>query len=232
LVRKHGPQPFQPSSTSKAPKNNREFFNHYRNAVHQQDEYLARLLEKIVASPAGQRTVVVYTSDHGEAFREHHQMGHTFSILDEEVLVPGWVHSPPGTLSEKELTSLREKSHAFTFHPDLTATIVDLFGVYHDPAIAHHRQRMVGSSLVSEQANSRALPMTNCSPLWSCAFENWGVMQKSMKLEARAWDSQYHCWDLSLDPAESINMGEAACGDLASRASELFGRLPGKKPPR
>jgi glucan phosphoethanolaminetransferase (alkaline phosphatase superfamily) len=232
LVRKDGAQPFQPSTTSKAPQSNEKFFNHYQNAIHQQDEYLAQLLGKIASSEAGERTVIVYTSDHGEAFREHHQMGHTFSIFDEEVLVPAWVHAPPGALSAEEENSLREKTDAFTFHPDLTATIVDLLGVYNDPGIARFKERMVGSSLISEKANGRTLPMTNCSPLWSCAFENWGVMHGKMKLEARAWDSQYHCWDLALDPTESANKGDAVCSELVERAGAIYGRLPGMKPTR
>lgn len=229
LVRKNGPQPFQPSTTNKAPEHNRSFFNHYQNAVYQQDEHLARVLQSIKNSPAGERTIIVYTSDHGEAFREHQQMGHTFSVLDEEVLVPAWIDAPRGTLSPEERKTLEEKTEAFTFHPDLSATILDLLGIYNDPQIAPHRAHMQGVSLISEGANDRPLPMTNCSPLWSCAFENWGVMRRNLKLEGRAWDAQYHCWDLLLDPAESTNLGEPACGELFEVAQRTYGRFPGKQ---
>jgi hypothetical protein len=49
----------------------------------------ARPARALYSLPSGPRTVVVYTSDHGEAFREHGNMGHTFSVLDEEIHVPG-----------------------------------------------------------------------------------------------------------------------------------------------
>jgi glucan phosphoethanolaminetransferase (alkaline phosphatase superfamily) len=223
------PQPFQPSSHSKAPERNGEFFNYYQNAVHQQDAHLAKLLAAIRASKAGERTVIVYTSDHAEAFREHGQMGHTFSTFDEEVKVPGWIDAPPGTLTEEEERNLRQKSDTFLFHPDLTATVLDLMGVWKSPQIAPFRERMLGESLLEEKPNQRAMPMTNCAGVWSCAFENWGYMRGHMKLEARAWDSKYHCYDLSLDPHEQTDLGEAACGDLHQKSQQTFERLPGKK---
>jgi arylsulfatase A-like enzyme len=150
--------------------------------------------------------------------------------LDEEVHVPTWIDAPEGTLTLTERQYLQEKRDAFTFHPDLTATILDLLGVWNRPEVKEHQDRMVGTSLLGSVANTRALPMTNCSPLWSCAFENWGVMQENMKLEARAWDSEYHCWDLRSDPNERVNLGAAACPELRAEAERKFGRLPGKKP--
>ncbi len=98
-VNPKGPQPFQPATTSKAPDQNGSFFNYYQNSVYQQDQHIARMLRHIRESDAGKRTIIVYTSDHGEAFREHGQMGHTFSIFDEEIHVPAWIDAPPGVLN-------------------------------------------------------------------------------------------------------------------------------------
>src|SRR5688572_30795665 len=103
------PTPFEPWTTSKAPEDNAQFKNFYQNSVYQQDMHLARMITAVRASPAGQNTVIVYTSDHAEAFREHGQMGHTFSIFDEEVHVPAWIDAPAGTLTEAEQNSLRAK---------------------------------------------------------------------------------------------------------------------------
>lgn len=229
LVDPQGPQPFQPSTTNKSPDKNAEFYNHYQNAIHQQDAHLGRVLAALRQAPGGERTVVVYTSDHGEAFREHHQMGHTFSLYDEEVLVPAWIDAPPGTLSDEERSSLASKRDAFVFHPDLTVTILDLLGVARDPAVLPYRAKMPGRSLLESDFPERAFPMTNCAAVWSCAFENWGMMQGSMKLSGRAWDTQYHCYDVARDPLEKRDLGAAACGSLASKSQEVFGRMPGKQ---
>lgn len=228
LVQEEGPKPFRPSSTSKAPDDNEHFFNHYQNAIHQQDRHLARLLRAIRERSGGDRTVIVYTSDHGEAFREHNQMGHTFSLFDEEILVPAWIDAPPGTLSDQEEANLRAKKDAFSFHPDLTVTVLDLLGVWDAPQLDPFREKILGVSLLRPELNDRPMPMSNCAAVWSCAFENWGYMRKEMKLEARAWDTRYNCWDVRLDPAESVNLGADACGDLKDLAQQTFGRLPGK----
>jgi arylsulfatase A-like enzyme len=197
--------------------------------VHQQDRHVASILSTLRATPAGQRTVVVYTSDHGEAFREHGQMGHTFSVFDEEIHVPAWIDAPAGILGEEERKNLRAKRDAWLFHVDVAPTILDLMGVLDDPALDPYRSEMIGHSLLRPALTDRALPMTNCGGVWSCAFENWGVMRANRKLEAREWDTGWHCYDLARDPDEADDLGVAACGDLLDVALATFGRLPGKK---
>jgi glucan phosphoethanolaminetransferase (alkaline phosphatase superfamily) len=226
------PMPFQPSTTSKAPDDNRHFFNYYLNAVHQQDLHVANMLRGLKQSPAGERTVIVYTSDHGEAFREHGQMGHTFSVFDEEIRVPGWIDAPPGTLTPEESTQLESKRDAYVFHIDIAPTILDLIGVKNDPAIAEYRTKMPGNSLIAPGLSDFPVPLTNCAGVWSCAFENWGYMHGNMKLEARSWDPGWKCYDLASDPEELVNLGPAACGELAALAKRTFGRLPGENVPR
>ncbi len=227
MVDRKGEMPFVPWTTSKAPDDNEHFFNYYLNGVRQQDAHVAAILERVKKSALGDHTIIVYTSDHAEAFREHGQMGHTFSVLDEEVHVPAWIDAPKGTLSADQEQNLRQKRHAFTFHVDLTATILDLLGVWDDPGIARYRSRMLGMSLLRPGSNEGAIPLTNCAGVWSCAFENWGYMRKNLKLEARAWDPEWHCFDVAGDPGEKTNLGRAACGDLEDRALATFGRLPG-----
>jgi arylsulfatase A-like enzyme len=174
-----------------------------------------------------ERTVIVYTSDHGEAFRDHNQMGHTFSVLDEEIHVPAWIDAPKGLLTPEQEESLRAARTAYTFHPDLTATILDLIGVWDDPGIGRYRERILGQSLLRPGREELPMPLTNCAGVWSCAFENWGFMRGKMKLEARAWDPEWHCFDVERDPEEATNLGTDACGDLEDRALRLFRRLPG-----
>ncbi len=224
----NGPMPFQPWSTSKAPEDNAEFRNFYQNSVYQQDQHVAAILEHLKASPLGERTVIVYTSDHAEAFREHGQMGHTFSVFDEEVHVPAWIDAPPGTLTESEAAALREKSQSRLTHIDLAPTILDLIGVLGQPAIAEYARKMPGHSLLRRERTTQPLPMTNCAGVWSCAFENWGYITEHRKLEARSWDRGWRCYDLDNDPHEEADLGLARCSDLVHLAQTTFGRLPGE----
>lgn len=222
------PMPFEPWTTSKGPDENLAFKNYYQNSVYQQDRHIAEFLRELRSTPAGEHAVIVYTSDHGEAFREHGQMGHTFSVYDEEIHVPAWVDAPPGTLTEAEESALRNKRDAYVFHVDVAPTILDLLGVADDPGIAEYRQKLPGHSLIRPETSDQPLPMTNCAGVWSCAFENWGYMQKSRKIEARSWDPGWRCYDVASDPEETADLGKAACRDLIGHAQQTFGRLPGE----
>src|SRR4030095_4419815 len=103
------------------------------------DIAVGRLIDHVRASDKGSRTVLFYTSDHGEALREHWQLGHTSSLYDEEIKVPGWIDAPPGTLSSEEETSVRDAAHQLLWHYDLHATMLDLLGIWDAPELAPFR---------------------------------------------------------------------------------------------
>ncbi|HEX3596842.1 MAG TPA: sulfatase-like hydrolase/transferase, partial [Polyangiaceae bacterium] len=227
FVNHRGRMPFAPWTTSKAAGDNAAFFNYYLNGVHQQDEHVANIIERVRKSPLGDHTIIVYTSDHAEAFRDHGQMGHTFSVLDEEIHVPSWIDAPASTITAAARENLAAARHSFLFHPDLTATILDVLGVWDDPGIAKYREKMLGRSLLRPLGETLPMPLTNCAGVWSCAFENWGIMEGSLKVEARAWDPEWHCYDVDGDPYEARNLHTPACGVLEHLAMAKFGRLPG-----
>lgn len=220
-------QPFQPAEFDKGPDALPKLRNYYQNAVVQQDAHLGRVIEALRATEAGRRTVVIFTSDHGEAFRDHNQMGHTFSLFDEEVKVPAYVDAPDGTLSKEERQHLSEHVSAFTFHPDLTATAIDLMGLWDTKAVAEFKPKLIGRSLLRSREPERIVPMTNCSALWSCAFENWGLMEGSHKVFARTpLDAGWLCFDVLADPKEERNLDTPRCRGLIQHALELYGRAP------
>jgi len=224
-----GPLPFQPWTRSKAPDDNPHFFNYYQNSVYQQDQHVAKVLSHVRSTEFGKRTAIVYLSDHAEAFREHGQMGHTFSVFDEEVHVPAWIDVPPGMLSAEQEKNLAAKKDEYVFQVDVAPTILDLMGVLDEPGVKQYRSKMPGHSLLRPELTTEALAMTNCAGVWSCAFENWGYMRRNMKLEARAWDNGWHCYDVAQDPEEKDALPLEHCGDLQDLAMQKFGRLPGKK---
>ena len=228
LVDTSAAQPFQPASQSKAPEDNHKFFNQYQNAVHQQDWHVYDFLNHLQQLPAAPRTVIVYTSDHGEAFREHGNMGHTFSVLDEEIHVPGWINAPPGTITNEERANIASKRNQPLTHVDLTQTILDLLGLHDSPEIQGYKALTFGKSLLRPELAEETMALTNCAGVWSCAFENWGAIRGWQKVEAREWDTHWLCFDLLSDPKEQHDLGEAACPDLVRFAKTKFARLPGR----
>lgn len=223
--------PFQPADIDKSAEKNEEFKNYYRNVVYLSDMAVGRMLSHIRGTDAGKRTVVVYTSDHGESFREHWQLGHTSSVYDEEIHVPGWVDAPPGTLAPEEEANFRAAKDELVWHLDLAPTFLDLLGLWDDPALRPFRGLMMGHPLTRRERTTEPVPLTNCTWLWECGFRNWGMMQGPLKLEAREWDNEYHCFNVLEDPDEQNNLGEQACAPLADLARGTFHVMPNKTPP-
>jgi glucan phosphoethanolaminetransferase (alkaline phosphatase superfamily) len=227
LVDPNRPQPFQPASFDKSPSGGGLLRNYYQNAVAQEDAHLARIFEALRATEAGSRTVIVYTSDHGESFRDHNQMGHTFSLFDEEVKVPAFIDAPPSTLTPEERVNLESHASLFTFHPDLTATALDVMGVWAAKGMEEFKSKIIGRSLLRKPEAPRTMVMTNCAAVWSCAYENWGLMHGSLKAFARTpYDTGWQCFDLASDPREQTVLNTPPCQALIGEALARFGRAP------
>ncbi len=224
--------PFQPSEETKDEGKTESYKNYYKNAVYLQDKSIGAMLRYLKSAPFADRTVIVYTSDHGEAFREHGQLGHTGSILDEEIHVPGWVDAPPGTLTDAERASLKSAENALLFHTDFTPTMLDLMGLWDDPSVAAYRAKMPGASFLrpfGPEREQMTLSLSNCSGVWGCAYKNWGVMRGPLKVEGREWYTGWHCFDVLKDPEEKTDLGLSGCGPLMDQANKIYGEPPSGK---
>jgi arylsulfatase A-like enzyme len=93
----------------------------YDDCVAFLDQELGRLLANLKRQGILENTVVIITSDHGEAFGEHGTIGHSYSVYLDEIFVPLVILAPgaPAGRAVKEPASLR----------DLPATVVDLAGI-------------------------------------------------------------------------------------------------------
>jgi len=60
----------------------------YEGEIHWTDKQIGRLLDELVRLPGGERTIVVITSDHGDAFGEHGFDGHAIALTREILNVP------------------------------------------------------------------------------------------------------------------------------------------------
>jgi arylsulfatase A-like enzyme len=94
----------------------------YDAAVTYTDTKLAPLLAALDDLGLRERTIVVATSDHGEAFREHGYVGHGRSLHEEVLRVP-MIWRAPG------LVGAGRRVEGQVSLIDLTPTLLDLLGV-------------------------------------------------------------------------------------------------------
>jgi arylsulfatase A-like enzyme len=92
----------------------------YDEEIWYTDHHIGRLLEFVRAQPWGANTAIILTSDHGEAFGEHHMIRHGVELWEELVRVPLLFYVP--TLPPHRVAVRRSAV-------DVAPTILDLFHV-------------------------------------------------------------------------------------------------------
>jgi glucan phosphoethanolaminetransferase (alkaline phosphatase superfamily) len=217
--------PFLPQEEASGPGYETQIRNRYQDSIYLQDVAVGKLVRAVRGTPWGIHTVIVFVSDHGEQMREKGAVGHTGTLWEEEIRIPAWIDAPQGTLTESESTSLRSLERTPLTNLDILPTLLDLMGVWDDPALEAMRKPMPGHSLLrGGSAPETPTAMTNCSELWACAFRNWGAISGTRKLLAHEGDHAWGCFDVARDPFELDNLGEQACSDLVPLAESQRGR--------
>jgi choline-sulfatase len=91
----------------------------YDGEVWYVDRQIGRFLSFVAQQPWAERTAIVFTSDHGEAFGEHGMIRHGVEIFEELVRVPFFIYVPG--LAAHHVKPRRSAV-------DLVPTLLDLFG--------------------------------------------------------------------------------------------------------
>src|SRR4029078_9852796 len=102
--------------------------NAYRNAIFEQDHSVAQVVRWFWGAQGSSPHVVVFTSDHGEAFGEHGAIHHGQNLYDEQIHVPGFI-AARGLLWAEEARALEGAKGEFVTHFDVLPTILDALGV-------------------------------------------------------------------------------------------------------
>lgn len=68
--------------------------NRYLNALHHTDQAFGNLMKTLEAHKMLERTLVIFTADHGEAFGTHDQKSHGSRIYEENVRIPCVIINP------------------------------------------------------------------------------------------------------------------------------------------
>lgn len=225
--------PFHPYSAVVSWSQLPELHRTYQNAIRAQDREIARAIHAFIAAQGARPWVVLFTSDHGEAFGEHRAIHHGQNLFDEQIHVPGFVAWGNGALSEVQARDLRAHAAAPTSHLDLLPTLLDLYGVYDSVVLEGHRKELLGSSLLRPAPTApRALPISNCSAGYRCPLNTWGMLGDSHALIAQAWDGDYACMPLLANENASAPVVNAECTRLREASKRYFERQPNGAPNR
>ena len=147
------------------------------------DDAVGLVLDMLQRRERWDQTVVLVTSDHGEAFGEHGRMGHNTTVYDEMLHVPFVLRVP----EDFRLPAVDSESIASL--ADVTPTLLGLAGV--EP-----RGRLYGQNLLAPRVTAGRHVVSRSGgvrPFYAYRTERWKAIQGRGKGEL---------YDLSVDPDE------------------------------
>jgi arylsulfatase A-like enzyme len=184
--------------------------NHYDASVREADDALGKFFAALDERGLFERTVVIVTSDHGEEFREHGQIGHERTLYRESLMVPLVIHAP----------SLRPRRVAEPVGLiDLAPTLLDLAGI---PAPAEMEGRSL-LPLVRGEKGPDGVPAGEAfarAPRFSELDRHVplrSVTAQELHLIVNRKTGRLELFDFRADPMEQVNLAAAD----SSRARSL-----------
>ena len=184
-----------------------EWINLYDANLRFADWAVGRLTQLLEGAGVLDRTVLIITSDHGEAFGEHGYLWHERGVYDELVQIPLLIRLPGG--------SRRADIAGLTQTTDLLPTIFDLY------EIAYPAENIQGISLLpvmaglSSQAHEHIISRSDGDPpSYLVRTKDWSLILWGNG----KWRALY---DLNADPGQRRNV-IAEQPDVANRMSGQF----------
>lgn len=199
----------------------------YLNSILEQDHSIARCIRSFLESSQHHPWVVLYTSDHGEAFGEHSAIHHGQNLYDEQLRVPLAIAHGGEALSARQAENLRRNVQASVTHLDLLPTLLDVLGLEHHIALQTWAERLPGRSLLRSLLPLGQIPISNCTELFPCPINTWGILGEHDKLTAQSWDGQWRCMSLTGSEHE---VELSACANLRQAACRYFRVMPNSQP--
>lgn len=177
----------------------RKSLNAYDNSLLEMDDIVREYFEILRRLGRLDKTVVVFVSDHGEAFGEHGHSGHLQSLYDEEIAVPLWIYAPTD-LPVERLAALRANVDKETSHLDIMPTILDFFTCLEPSKLS---EELDGQSLLQPIPATRPIPLVSASLMLMA-----GYVKNGYKIFRRGEGREYvyELYDLANDPNERRNL--------------------------
>ncbi len=173
------------------------------------DHQLGRLIDALDELDAAARTLVVVTADHGEAFGEHGEIGHSYFVYDTTVRVPLIVRLPGVVEPGRVATPVRLV--------DVAPTVLELLGA---PPLADVDGRSLVPLLHGERSDLGLFAYSETlAPYLDYRYAPLHAMRAGRWKYIRA--PRPELYDLVADPDESINR----VGDEPQIVARLEARL-------
>lgn len=192
----------------------------YDGEIAYADESLGTLLDRLKRDGLYERTLVVFTADHGEGLNEHKELTHSYLLYDTTLHVPLIVRVPGLAGGRRVAGRVRLV--------DLAPTVLDALDV---PVPAEMQGRSLEPMLRGD-SGARAERTHYAETLSPRLSQNWGELRA---LYEGPWKYVHgpkpELFDLAADPKELRNLFAARPDQAAAMREALGGFLKRNSPP-
>lgn len=179
----------------------------YDNTILETDTQTGRLIDALSAAGKLENTVILFASDHGEAFNEHGYIAHFYCHFTETISVPLWLYLPPSFSRTHDPAALRANLDATVQNLDIMPTILDCIGAWDNAASARLRKPMLGSSLLRPLPPQRTVFITNTDEVINSVIGLSSVTgNHHYTLRTSSTPAREDLYDLAADPEEKHNL--------------------------
>lgn len=178
----------------------------YEGELHFTDKHIGRLLEELIRLPGGDRTIVVITSDHGDAFNEHGFSGHAIALYREILHVPLLFFVP---------NNPPRKVGGAVSNLDIVPTLAALCGIPVDAA-SFEGHNLVPAIFYGEEEPERVVFAETNYPVPIRA-----AVSATQKLVFNMKSNYYELYDLVTDPMEKQNLASSNPAALATMRGHM-----------
>jgi glucan phosphoethanolaminetransferase (alkaline phosphatase superfamily) len=135
--------------------------DNYDNTILYQDYLLRRVFRILETLGVLEKTFILFTSDHGEAFKEHNFIGHLDIYYIEAIAIPLIIYLPAEFHRRFDIESLKENRSVNVSNLDIMPTLLDVFQISQRDPVKGLKYRMLGTSLFSPIDPKRKIILSN-----------------------------------------------------------------------
>jgi len=180
----------------------------YDSEVRYTDRWIRKIMEMIKPAPD---TVIAFTSDHGEEFREHGDLGHRTTLYNEQTRIPLVIRAPgriPAGSEISETVSL----------VDLMPTLVHI-GTGVEPKPGVNGSRSMLSVLNGESNESLARPILMSTRRNGELLKS--IIDDNLKLIVNQKTRKTELYDLGVDFGETKNLAKTRLKDVQRLRNQM-----------
>lgn len=154
-------------------------------------------------------TVILFTSDHGEAFGEHGQFSHVGVVYREAASVSFFMKIPQKLQKKYDLSAVAGNLNKVVSNTDLAPTLIDLYNLRNDPEVSPVIPQLPGKSLLQPiPADRKVIVSSNTEYAVMRDEHGIGIYGKdeSLVFNFRGGQPQFEFFDLKADPEQTQNI--------------------------